>query len=89
MVCTESTRSKLSKVFCHAFYQTINIYYLGTSEISRVDSLQDLRVLFDKHLSFVDHIKDVIAKSFRIYDFIYRNCRDFTNSEALSVLYFA
>ena len=93
MFCTESTRSELSKVLCYDFYQKINIYYLGTSEISRVDSFQDLGILFDKHLltisTFVDHIKDVVAKAFRAYDFIYHNCRDFTNIQALSVLYFA
>lgn len=39
--------------------------------------------------NFIEHINNIVAEAFRTYGFIYRNCRNFTNTHALSVLFFS
>lgn len=66
------------------FYYNILGFNLTVSE-----NIRDLGVVFDSKLSFIPHICQVISKSFSIYGFIYRNCREFTNTNTLTHLFFA
>mgnify|MGYP005983777977 FL=1 len=64
-------------------------YSMGTSKLKRTDIYKDLGVIYDMKLSFVNHIQDTVAKAFKTYGFIYRNCKEFTNIRSLSALYYS
>lgn len=48
---------------------SINCQLLNSGKLAK-----DLGVLFDSHLSFVEHINQLVVKSQRILGFILRNC---------------
>ena len=52
-------------------------YNINGSVLERVDSFKDLGVVFDNRFTFVKHITEIIAKAYKTYGFIYRNCSDF------------
>ena len=64
-------------------------YAMGTSKLKRTDICKDLGVMYDMKLSFVNPIQDTVAKAFKTYGFIYRNCKEFTNIRSLSALYYS
>ncbi|CAH1975592.1 unnamed protein product, partial [Acanthoscelides obtectus] len=64
-------------------------YTLSGSSIQRTSTLCDLGVTFDSQLTFVKHIDSKISEANRMYGFIVRNCRDFTQSTTLKLLYYA
>ena len=64
-------------------------YTIANTELHRCDNFKDLGITFDSKFNFVKHIDDVIAKSFRMYGFVYRNCSEFSNIKTLCNLYFA
>ncbi|KAK9887914.1 hypothetical protein WA026_000217 [Henosepilachna vigintioctopunctata] len=48
--------------------------------LSRSDGVRDLGVVFDKKLSFVPHITQLISSAAKIYGFVIRNGKYFNNS---------
>ena len=65
-----------------AFEYTIN----GTV-IIRSTTVKDLGVVFDRKLTFHDHITTVAKDSFRRLGFVLRNARDFQNAHVVQLLY--
>ena len=57
--------------------------------LERKDNIRDLRIIFDSKFSFNNRIIDVIEKAYKMFGFIYRNCRDFTNITTLTQLFYA
>lgn len=56
--------------------------------LSRNNSIKDLGVIFDKQLSFGDHIACKVSEAMRSFGFIVRNCKNFNNIDALKTLYY-
>jgi hypothetical protein len=54
-------------------------YVIGDSDLERVDVINDLGVLVDSRMTFVDHIGSIVSKSARILGFIKRISREFNN----------
>jgi ribonuclease P/MRP protein subunit RPP40 len=54
-----------------------NNYKIGDVLLSRKESVDDLGILFDKGLSFVDHINSITSTAFKNLGYIYRNCKSF------------
>jgi hypothetical protein len=50
-----------------------NNYKIGGVLLSRKESVDDLGILFDKGLSFVDHINSITSTAFKNLGYIYRN----------------
>jgi hypothetical protein len=44
-------------------------YVIGDSDLERVDAINDLGVLVDSRMTFVDHIGSIVSKSARILGF--------------------
>ena len=63
-------------------------YEVSGKCLARKDSIRDLGVIFDSKFTFVEHIYDIIEKAIKMYGFVYRSCRDFTNIKALNNLYY-
>lgn len=69
-------------------YNTVDFdYILENGVLDRCSTVKDLGVQFDCKLNFIEHINTMIASAHRMYGFIYRNCREFTNSNCLMTLY--
>lgn len=64
-------------------------YTINNQILTRVTEYFDLVVLFDERLSFTPHVRYVVAQANRSLGFVMRNCRAFTNVDALKTLYFA
>lgn len=62
-------------------------YSLDNTVLSRPTTLHDLGVIFDAKLSFVPHIEHVVNEACRLYGYIVRSCRDFSNIDTLRLLY--
>ena len=56
------------------------------STVQKIDIYKDLRVLFDSHLTFKDHLKDKINKAYRIIGLIKRNFIN-VNAKTFNLLY--
>ena len=41
----------------------------------------------DSKFYFIEHINERVSNVFRTYDFLYRNCRDFTQTQTLCTLF--
>ena len=63
-------------------------YEVTGKSLVRKESIRDLGVIFDSRFMFVEHMYDIIAKAFKFYGFVYRNCNEFTSLRALNNLYF-
>ena len=68
---------------------TLFDYTIDESEILRVTTVNDLGVLFDSELRFVNHVDWIVSKAFRMLGFIMRQCCEFKNVEVLKTLYFS
>ena len=96
-ICNWCTRNKLylnvSK--CNVMTYTTSArpvifdYNVDGAVLQRPDTLADLGVIFDKELTFVPHVNNVVAKSFKTLGFIIRMSRDFSNICTLKILYYA
>ena len=64
-------------------------YNVDGAVLQRPDTLIDLGVIFDKELTFVPHVNNVVAKSFKTLGFIIRMSRDISNICTLKILYYA
>lgn len=64
-------------------------YYINNTMLERVHSMLDLGVLFDKKLSFNDHITLKISKAKAMLGFIKRITWEFKDITALKSLYYA
>ncbi|XP_050512392.1 uncharacterized protein LOC126888303 [Diabrotica virgifera virgifera] len=53
-------------------------YELCGQPLKTVSKIKDLGVIFDKNLTFVDHINSVTIQSSKMLGFIVRNCRHFS-----------
>lgn len=64
-------------------------YTISNSVLVRCDTCKDLGILFDFKLTFSQHIAVKTDAANKMYGFIVRNCKSFTNIEALKILYFS
>lgn len=62
-------------------------YSINNVVLSRNLTIKDLGVTFDSKLTFCDHILDVISKAYKMFGFLYRNCREFTSVHTICLLY--
>ena len=66
---------------------TILTYAITNASIETVDSINDLGVTFDRHLSFNQHVDNVVPKAFRLLGFIKRNTKHINDTKAIMCLY--
>lgn len=78
--CKIMTFSRRSEIFSYD-------YECDGMRLERHTVLRDLGVLFDTELSFVEHISQIVLDAARVYGFMVRNCRDFTEINCLKILY--
>lgn len=64
-------------------------YFISRSPLLRVNLINDLGVIFDSELRFIEHINYISAKAFKMAGFIMRRCWEFSNTEVLKSLYFS
>ncbi|XP_063931859.1 uncharacterized protein LOC135143848 [Zophobas morio] len=55
--------------------------------VTRSDVVKDLGIYFDSRLSFRFHIDEVVKHSLSLLGFIIRQCRDFTSTEPMKMLF--
>jgi hypothetical protein len=53
--------------------------WVETGDLECVDVINDLRVLVDNRMIFVDHIESIVSKSARMLGFIKRISREFND----------
>lgn len=63
-------------------------YNINNNVLPRPETFRDLGVIFDKTISFQNHISTIISQASKLYGFIVRNSRDFSNVDTLKMLYF-
>jgi hypothetical protein len=54
-----------------------NNYNIGDGLLGRKESVDDLGMLFDRGLNFVDHINSITSVAFKNLGYFYRNCKSF------------
>lgn len=64
-------------------------YSFNSSQLLRCNSTRDLGIYFDNKLTFNEHINLTASAALKILGFILRNCRTFTDINALKTLYFS
>jgi hypothetical protein len=64
-------------------------YVIGDSDLDRVDVINDLGVLVDSRMAFVNHIESIVLKSARMLGFKKRISRQFIDPYTYIVLYVA
>jgi hypothetical protein len=64
-------------------------YVIGDSDLERVDVINDLGVLVDNRMTFVNQIESIVSKSARMLGFIKRISREFNNPYTYKTLYVA
>jgi hypothetical protein len=64
-------------------------YVIGDSDLERVDVINDLGVLVDSRMTFVNHIESIVSKSARMLGFIKRISREFSDPYTYKTLYVA
>ena len=52
-------------------------YYIGGSPVNTVETIRDLGIIFDKELTFVPHIDNIIGKASKMLGFVIRNSKIF------------
>ena len=65
-----------------------NYSIMGTI-LERDTLIKDLGIYFDPELNFGEHIRIKCNEAIRLLGFILRNCKSFTNLEALKLLYYS
>ena len=69
--------------------QTEFLYTFNNTVLSRGQTTKDLGILFDSKLDFVEHVNVITNSALRLLGFIIRNCKQFSNTQALKTLYFS
>jgi len=64
-------------------------YSMGGVILGSVIEKKDLGVIFDKKLTFRSHILASILKAKRMTGFIIRNCKHFSDTDTLKLMYYA
>lgn len=81
----------VNKCFIVSFTKNINVinfdYVIEGSIINRKNSIKDLGVIFDEHLTFNDHISNVCRSATKLLGFIIRNTKSFQSCKSLDILY--
>lgn len=62
-------------------------YKINGTALARVTDMRDLGVTFDSQLTFKAHISEITNKASKMYGFIVRKCRLFTNIKCIRMLY--
>lgn len=62
-------------------------YYVDSHEISEVENVKDLGVTFDKKMTFVPHLDNVIKRSSKMLGFMLRNSKGFRDNRTKILLY--
>lgn len=62
-------------------------YNIGGAVLERVNEVRDLGVVFDSKLTFNKHITSITNKASKMYGFIVRNTRHFTQINCIKQLY--
>jgi len=68
-----------------AFYQKnlfLTRYFIGSSDLERINSVTDLGVLFNYNLNFIDHIGVIIGKGKGVFAFVKRWSKEFEDPYA-------
>lgn len=63
-------------------------YTLNDTKIPRSNTYKDLGVIFDRELSFVPHINNILNDSCRMLGFIFRTSGDFLETSTRKLLFF-
>ena len=58
--------------------KTVEKYVMGSDELERVDFIKDLGVIFDKELSFVQHVTKISLRALKSLGFICRTAKHFS-----------
>ena len=81
----------IKKCVSFSFYRSQSYiefnYSINSVALDRVMSVKDLGILFDRKLSFNDHINMIVSKANSMLGFIKRNSSEFTNPQTLKCLY--
>jgi hypothetical protein len=64
-------------------------YVICDSDLERVDAINDLGVLVDSRMTFVDHIGSIVSKSAKILGFSKQISREFNDPYTYKTLYVA
>lgn len=64
-------------------------YNLNNVTLQRPITFRDLGVIFDKNLSFINHVDSIISSAFKTFGFIVRNSRDFMDVNTVKLLYYS
>lgn len=67
----------------------LTAYLMDNDVLQKVESVQDLGVLFDHSMSFAPHIANLCLSASKTLGFLIRSCKSFRNSELLKKLYFS
>jgi hypothetical protein len=62
-------------------------YILNGQMLERVETMNDLGVLLDKKLNFIDHIDSIVARARKMLGFIMRVAKEFNDPFVLKCLY--
>lgn len=77
----------VAMTFTNRSHTIIYPYAINNIELLHVNDYKDLGVIFDKTLSFNNHIKKISNNSLKKLGFLIRNTKDFTSLEAMKSLY--
>jgi hypothetical protein len=73
--------------FTHGTIPLMFQYVIGDSDLERVDVINDLGVLVDNRMTFVNHIESIVSKSARKLGFIKRMSSEFNDHYTYKTLY--
>lgn len=62
-------------------------YFIDQELINKVDTIRDLGVTFDKKLTFVPHVDNIVKSASKMLGFVLRTCRSFRNNKTKILLY--
>lgn len=62
-------------------------YFIDSHKVQEVDELRDLGVIFDKKVTFVSHVDNVVGRASKMLGFVLRNTKGFKNSATKVILY--
>lgn len=80
-----------NKCFHVKYHRKHNIitssYFIDNEKIKELDSIRDLGILYDKKLTFVPHINNIIKKASNVLGFVIRKCKTFRNFKTKIIIY--
>ncbi|CAH2002837.1 unnamed protein product [Acanthoscelides obtectus] len=63
------------------------VYTADKFPLKPCQEFNDLGIIFDAKLTFLEHIETVTSKAYKCLGFIIRSCRDFNSSRTRILLY--